>query len=169
MLGPFKNERDPLFEGVPEWLSTEHPEKVPRPFSPFSESHFGSRLEGLFQAISLVMELFPHGEQLMGKWNITSEEYEALRTFRQKIHKVLTDERELRQQQDLILRSLHPNGCYFPHLSDEVKKHAFSLGNVDPIKGVYGLPFGYHNETLYCVFSYLKTQIDEIRFNTPSY
>ena len=93
---------------------------------------------------------------------ITEDELAALRSMRQKLVNLHGADQVLRTKQDLILRCLHPDGCYRPYLKKETLLEAYDIAQIEPVAGVNGLPLGYPSDLLDALFEFLEKEVKEL-------
>ena len=126
---------------------------------PFTRSTFDMPLEEICNAFKVLDQHLWHRREDTG---ITDEELTVLRTMYTKFKTVRDDDLAVRKRQDLILRCLHPDGCYFPYLKRDVKRRAYEITGTDPLDGVEGLRFGRPDEKMFELSEYLEAEVEKL-------
>jgi hypothetical protein len=130
------------------------------PAEPFSRSLSQVGAKALGEAAELLSNHLIHNRKETG---ITDEELDALRSIRRKLEACEKADLLLRRKQDLILRCMHPDGCYHGYLSKEIKLRAYELAGADPLDGLHGLHLGWENQQLNAVFEFLAGHVERLQ------
>lgn len=126
---------------------------------PFSSSHLEHPMDALCEAVDLLCRHLTHEREATG---ITDEDLEVLRTISQKVHAVHEEDLALRRKQDLILRCLHPDGCYRGYLPKDVRLRAFEILGVDPVEGIAGVRLGFCYPELQAAYEHLAEHVGKL-------
>lgn len=104
---------------------------------PFSHSFYRLPFEEMIEATRLLWNSLAGNLERNG---FTEDELKFLGRLQHKLEEKRQQDREWRQKRDLVLRCVHPDGCYFPYLDKDVVRAIYTSCNVDPIQGVQNLP-----------------------------
>lgn len=126
---------------------------------PFSRSNLRQPVAKLCEAVGLLHTHLIHEREHTG---IDDEDVAAIRRIEKKLQATRERDLELRRKQDLILRCLHPDGCYRGYLSKEVKREAYRLAGVDPVEGVAGLRLGWPSPEIDAVHEFLAGHVRKL-------
>jgi hypothetical protein len=104
---------------------------------PFSHSYFSLPFDEMIAATRLLWRHLCSNKESTG---FTGEDLKYLNHLEQRLKDLQKKDRKWRLSLDLVLRCLHPDGCYFPYLDQSVVLAAYQMCDVDPVMGVNRLP-----------------------------
>lgn len=144
----------PPYEVIPELRDSRT-----RGTKPFSRTCIERPFSELVQATNVLCNHLIYDRDHTG---VTDEELNMLRSLRSKLELLEKQDTELRRKQDLILRCLHPDGCYFPYLPKKVRSHAFEMVGVDPLEGIHGIRIGWPSPEIDGLFEFLQKEVKRL-------
>lgn len=122
-----------IFYGVPDQLARSASDSR----KPFSTSFYRMPFEEMIEATKLLWNGLVANLERNG---FTQDELRAVSQLQHKLEAKHRQDLEWRRKRDLVLRCVHPDGCYFPYLDKDVVRAVYASCNVDPIQGVQNLP-----------------------------
>jgi hypothetical protein len=143
---------------VHEGLSSSRPSTP----DPFSEQFIQLPFAAMIEATSL---LWKHMISYREATGFTKEDSDAIVSIERRLKALREKDQEWRRARDLVLRCLHPDGCYFQHLDKEFVRKLYELVKCDIVRGVAGLPLN-NPEMVVKLAEMLKTEVERL---PPSY
>lgn len=126
---------------------------------PFSRSYLKTPAGLMIEACEHLRTHLIHDRENTG---VTDEELDAIRSIHKKMDELKRADLEFRRKQDLILRCLHPDGCYRPYLGKDVILEAYGIIPVDPVEGIRGIPLGHISDKLDELHKFLQTKVHQL-------
>lgn len=131
---------------------------------PFSRSYIRLPFKELFAAAKLLHDSLIHEREFSG---ITDEDLKFIRRLESKMKTLLEDDIKLRLQQDLVLRCLHPDGCYHAWVKPAEFNRAYEISGTDRLEGIAGIQMGWPRPEIHSLAEYLQTVVERIKRENP--
>jgi len=128
---------------------------------PFSRSYLKTPVHAVCKALELLRTHLIHDREVTG---ITDEDLASLRSMQKKIEDLRESDLALRRKQDLILRCLHPDGCYRWYLDKEHIRQAYELLDIDPVDGIGRVPLGRPSDEIDRLHAFLKKKVEGLEW-----
>jgi len=135
---------------------------------PFSQSRWLNEIKPISGVTKMAKDLhwaLIHGRDLT---EVTDEELNVLRGIERRLEALQKKDLELRWKQDLILRCLHPDGCYRGYLDKQVIIEAYGIIPVDPVEGIRGIRIGWPSDKLDELYEFLKKKVEGLHYKHRS-
>jgi len=126
---------------------------------PFSRIVTDVPAKGLLEHAKTLHNHILHGTDESG---ITREEIAAVASIERKLEKLHEEHVKRGRDQDLVLRCLHPDGCYFGWFDTKAILRAYEIMDADPVRGVGDL-LRKRSDKLPDLVAYLEKQVEGIR------